>query len=45
MYRYILSKNFSNKNPFYRSAHKHLKSGNNNYEYYSINSLGEDISN
>lgn len=45
MYRYLVAKNFSsNKNPFYRSAHKHLKVGENSFEYYNINNLGEDVS-
>jgi hypothetical protein len=43
MYRYLVSKNFSNKNPFQSSAFKQLKAGGKSFEYYNINSFGQDV--
>lgn len=40
MYKHLLRKNFSTKNPFQSTAHKALKLGTNSYNYYDINTLG-----
>lgn len=46
MYRYLSKKYASSgsKNPFQSSAFKEIKVGQNNYQYYNLNSLGPQIS-
>lgn len=40
MFKNLIKKSFSSKNPFQSSAHKTLKLGTNSYNYYDLNALG-----
>ena len=40
MFKNLLKKSFSSKNPFDSTAHKTLKMGSNSFQYYDINTLG-----
>jgi len=44
MNRYLVSKQFSTNNPFKGSAHKNLNIGGKAYNYWNVNTLGNDIS-
>lgn len=41
MYKNLLKKSFSTKNPFQSTAHKSLKLGSNSFNYYDMNTLGD----
>lgn len=41
MFKNLLKKSFSTKNPFQSSAHKSLKLGSNTFNYYDMNTLGD----
>lgn len=41
MFKNILKKSFSTKNPFQSTAHKSLKLGSNTFNYYDMNTLGD----
>ena len=40
MFKNLIKKSFSSKNPFDSTAHKTLKLGSNQFQYYDINTLG-----
>jgi aconitate hydratase len=41
MYKNLLKKSFSSRNPFQSTAHKSLKLGSNTFNYYDMNSIGD----
>ncbi len=45
MFKNFLKKSFATKNPFESTAHKTLKLGSNQFQYYDINSLGNICNN